>query len=76
LKVSAIPGKKQMVATEQERVQANKEDATQLYIILNIIEKGFVRSFIHLFIRSLFQGNIGWLGGIESSWSKSPGFGF
>jgi hypothetical protein len=38
-----MPTKQQTVATEQESVQAEKEDTTQLYIGLNIIVKGFVR---------------------------------
>jgi len=42
MEVSATPAKQQMVATEQESVQAKKEDKTQLYIGLNIIIKGFV----------------------------------
>jgi hypothetical protein len=37
-----MPAKQQMVATEQEIRQAEKEDTTQLYIGLNIIVKGLL----------------------------------
>jgi hypothetical protein len=45
-----MPTKQQMVATEQESVQAEKEDTTQLYIGLNIIVKGFIRSLAEALI--------------------------
>jgi hypothetical protein len=35
-----MPARQQTVATEQESVQAEKEDTTQLYIGLNISVKG------------------------------------
>ena len=37
-----MPAKQQTVTTEQESVQAEKEDTTQLYIGMNIIVKGLV----------------------------------
>jgi hypothetical protein len=42
VEASATPAKQQTVATEQEEVQAEQEDITQLYIGHNIIEKGLI----------------------------------
>jgi hypothetical protein len=39
VKVSTMPAKQQMVTTEQECAQDEKEDTTQLYIGLNISVK-------------------------------------
>jgi hypothetical protein len=61
-----MPAKQQIVAKEQESVQAEKEDTTQLYIGLTINEKGFVLSLV--------RGPIGWMGGTESNRSESPRF--
>jgi hypothetical protein len=42
VKFSATPAKQQMVATEQESMQAEKEDTNQRYIGLNISVKGLL----------------------------------
>jgi len=39
---NTTPAKQQIVATEQEKLQAEQEDITQLYIGQNIIEKGLI----------------------------------
>jgi hypothetical protein len=54
VEASATPAKQQTVATEQEDVQAEQKDITQLYIGHNIIVKGFssvqsVDEFAHSF---------------------------
>jgi hypothetical protein len=63
-----MPKKQQMVATEQESVQAKKEDTTQLYIGMNIIVKGMVHLIVHrlvgLSVRYIVHKLVGW---VESS---------
>jgi hypothetical protein len=47
VEVSATPAKQKMVATEQESMQTEKEDTTQLYIGPNIIENRFTHQLVH-----------------------------
>jgi hypothetical protein len=48
-----MPTKQQTVATEQESMQTEKEDTTQLYIGPNTIVKGLLFIIVvHLFIGS------------------------